>query len=203
MEEIKLDKNKLNKSIDQAANLPEVPRDINGKIEIEAIAIGKNEKDNYIVPDEIMKTYYKELPNGTVNQSNTAWSYNGGLLNKADREVQRAGGKALQAKLEQRRTIQETVKYMLAQAAKIEDIEQYGLEAGATKQDALVAAMLMKAIERGDVQAGAFIRDTAGEKPTEKIAAEVETITAEDRKQIERILNRTKAQDIVVNGDQE
>ena len=60
---------------------------------------------------------------------------------------------------------------------------------------------LMKAIERGDVQAGAFIRDTAGEKPTEKISAEVETITPEDRKQIERILNRTKTQDIVVDGN--
>ncbi|WP_173431996.1 hypothetical protein [Sharpea azabuensis] len=200
MEDIKINNDKLNEAI-KRNDLPEVPRTIEGKIDLEAIAIGKNEKDNYIVPDEILKAYYKELPNGTTNETRSAWSYNGGLLNKADKEVQRAGGKALQAKIEQRRTIQETVKYMLAQAAKIEDIEQYGLEAGATKQDALVAAMLMKAIERGDVQAGAFIRDTAGEKPTEKIAAEVETITPEDRKQIERILNRTKTQDVVVDGN--
>ena len=84
-----------------------------------------------------------------------------------------------------------------------EDIEQYGLEAGATKQDALVASMLIKAIERGDVQAGAFIRDTAGEKPTDRISAEIETITAEDRAHIERILNRTKTQDIVSGNDPE
>jgi hypothetical protein len=81
---------------------------------------------------------------------------------------------------------------MLRKKASIEEIEQLGLEAGATKQDALIAAMLIRAIEQKDVQAGAFIRDTAGEKPTDKIAAEVETITPEDRRQIERILNRDK-----------
>lgn len=180
MEDIKINNEKLNEAIKEKS-LPEVPRTIEGKIDLEAISIGKNDKGNYIVPDEVMKAYYKELPNGTTNESNNSWSYNGGLLNKADREVQRAGGKALQAKIEQRRTIQETVKYMLAQAANIEDIEQYGLEAGATKQDALVASMLMKAIERGDVQAGAFIRDTAGEKPTENISASVQMIPDQEK----------------------
>jgi len=189
MEDVKLNIEKLNKSAD---DLPEVKRTVDGKIDLEAIAIGKNEKDNWIVPDEILKAYYKELPNGTTNESNNSWSYNGGLLNKADREVQIAGGKALQAKIEQRRTIQETTKILLAQKASIEEIEQYNLPEGATKQDAMMAAMMVQAIERGNIQAGIFIRDTAGEKPTEKIAAEVETITAEDRARIEKILNREK-----------
>jgi len=175
-----------------AADLPEVKRTPTGEIDLEAISTGKNDKGNYIVPDEILKAYYKELPNGTTNESNNSWAYNGGLLNKADREVQIAGGKALQAKIEQRRSIQETAKYLLAQKATKEQIEQLGLEAGATQQDAMIAAMLLQAIERGNVQAGTFIRDTAGEKPTEKIAAEVETITAEDRARIEKILNREK-----------
>ena len=203
MEEIKLDKNKLNKSIDQAANLPEVPRTIEGKIDLEAIAIGKNEKENFIVPDEILKAYYKELPNGTVNQSGTFTAYNKGLLRSLDNDIRRKGGEALQAELKQRRTIQETVKIMLAQKATPEELEAYNLPAGATKQDAMTAAMLARVIEQKDVAAFNSLRDTAGEKPTDRISAEVETITAEDRAHIERILNRTKAQDIVSGPDQE
>lgn len=195
MEDIKIDNDKLNKAIGN--DLPEVPRTIEGKIDLEAIAIGKNEKDNYIVPDEIMKAYYKELPNGTVNQSGTFTAYNKGLLRSLDNDIRRKGGEALQAELRQRRTIQETVKIMLAQKATPEEIEAYNLPDGATKQDAMTAAMLARVIEQKDVAAFNSLRDTAGEKPTEKIAAEVETITPEDRKQIERILNRTKAQDIV------
>jgi hypothetical protein len=196
MEDIKINNDKLNKAIEKK-DLPEVPRTIEGKIDLEAIAIGKNEKDNYIVPDEILKAYYKELPNGTTNESNNSWSYNGGLLNKADKEVQKMGAEALNAKNAQRRKLAETIDVFLKKKASIEEIEQLGLEDGATKQDALIAAMFTRAIEQKDVQAFNSLRDTAGEKPTEKIAAEVETITPEDRKQIERILNRTKTQDIV------
>lgn len=195
MEDIKIDNDKLNKAIGN--DLPEVPRTIEGKIDLEAIAIGKNEKDNYIVPDEIMKAYYKELPNGTVNQSGTYTAYNKGLLRSLDNDIRRKGGEALQAELRQRRTIQETVKIMLAQKATPEEIEAYNLPEGATKQDAMTAAMFARVIEQKDVAAFNSLRDTAGEKPTEKISAEVETITPEDRKQIERILNRTRTQDIV------
>ena len=202
MEDIKINNDKLNEAIKEKS-LPEVPRTIEGKIDLEAIAVGKNEKDNYIVPDEIMKAYYKELPSGTVNQSGTFTAYNKGLLRSLDNDIRRKGGEALQAEIKQRRKLSETIDSFLRKKASIEEIEQLGLEAGATKQDALIAAMFTRAIEQKDVQAFNSLRDTAGEKPTEKIAAEVETITPEDRKQIERILNRTKAQDIVVNGDQE
>jgi len=197
MEDIKIDESKLN--IDNG--LPNVPRLPDGKIDLDAVSLGKNEKDNYIVPDEIMQAYYKELPNGTVNESKTFTAYNGGLLKSLNDEIRRKGAEALNAERAQRRKMSETIDILLKKKATPEEIEQLGLEEGATKQDALMAAMLLKAIERGDVQAGAFIRDTAGEKPTEKIAAEVETITPEDRKQIERILNRTKTQDIVSNGN--
>ena len=53
------DKNKIKKLNIPAADLPEVPRDENGKIDLDKIAIGKNEKEKYIVPDEILKAYYK------------------------------------------------------------------------------------------------------------------------------------------------
>jgi hypothetical protein len=187
-----------------AADLPEVPRKEDGTIDLEAIATGKTEKDFYIVPDEIFNAYYKELPAGTINQSKTKRATaTGGYIGifggdpEADKAIQKKGAETLNAANAQRRKLSETIDIFLKKKASIEEVEQLGLEDGATKQDALIASMLMKAIERGDVQAGAFIRDTAGEKPTEKIAAEVETITPEDRKQIERILNRDKIQDIV------
>jgi hypothetical protein len=180
-----------------AADLPEVKRTATGEIDLEAIATGKTEKEKYIVPDEILKAYYKELPDGTTNESGTFQAWNKGLLQTLNDDIRRKGAEALNAERAQRRKLSETIDIFLKKKASIEEVEQLGLEDGATKQDALIASMLMKAIERGDVQAGAFIRDTAGEKPTEKIAAEVETITAEDRERIERILNRDKTQDIV------
>ena len=176
-------------------NLPDVPRKEDGSIDLEAISTGKNEKGFYIVPDEIMDKYYKELPDGTVNESNNKRAMKGGILkilSSEDKEIQKAGGEALQAMLKQRRSLQETVKVMLCQKASKEEIEEYNLPEGATKQDVMTAAMMIRAIDMKDVAAFNTLRDTAGEKPTEKIAAEVETITAEDRARIEKILNREK-----------
>lgn len=178
-----------------AADLPEVPRKEDNSIDLEAITIEIDEKNNKIIPDDIFDSYYRELPNGIINQSKTWRTANGGkikILTSEDREIQKAGGEALQATLKQRRSIQETVKIMLAQKATPEEIELYDLPEGATKQDAMTAAMLTRAIEQKDVAAFTSLRDTAGEKPTDKIAAEVETITAEDRERIERILKRDK-----------
>ena len=180
-----------------AADLPEVKRTVDGKIDLEAIKLGEDEKGRVIVPDEIIEAYYKELPDGTTNPTKDKWVYNAGILKKADREVQKMGAEALNAKNAQRRKLSETIDIFMKKKASIEEIEQLGLEEGATKQDALIAAMFTRAIEQKDVAAFTSLRDTAGEKPTEKIAAEVETITPEDRKQIERILNRDKTQDIV------
>lgn len=195
-----MEDNKIKKLNIPAADLPEVKRTVDGKIDLEAITIEIDEKNNKIIPDDIFDSYYRELPNGVINQSKTWRTASGGklkILSSDDIEIQRAGGEALQATLKQRRSIQETVKIMLAQKATAEEIEVYNLPEGATKQDAMTAAMLARAIEQKDVAAFTSLRDTAGEKPTEKIAAEVETITPEDRRQIERILNRDKAQDIV------
>ena len=177
-----------------AADLPEVKRTATGEIDMEAIAVGKNEKNNYIVPDEILKAYYKELPNGTTNESGTFQAWNKGLLQALNDDIRRKGAEALNAERAQRRKLSETIDIFLKKKASIEEIEQLGLEEGATKQDALIAAMFTRAIEQKDVAAFTSLRDTAGEKPTDKIAAEVETITAEDRERIERILNRSKAE---------
>jgi len=179
-----------------AADLPEVPRKEDGSIDLEAIATGKDEKNFYIVPDDLFEKYYKELPEGTTNQSGTYRAYNKGKLyrleNDNDEAIRRAkaGGEALQATLKARRKISETVQIMLAKRANKEDIERYQLETGATQQDVLVAAMLEKAIEGKDVQAFNSLRDTAGEKPATEVNATIEEITAEDRELLERVNNR-------------
>lgn len=180
-----------------AADLPEVPRTVDGKIDLEAISTGKTEKDFYIIPDEIFNAYYKELPAGTINQSKTKRATaTGGYIGifggdpEEDIEKQRKGREAQAAAYRQRRKLSETIDIFLKKKATPEEIEQLGLEEGATKQDAMIAAMMIRAIEQKDVAAFTSLRDTAGEKPTEKIAAEVETITAEDRERINRILNR-------------
>ena len=190
------DKTKIKKLNIPAADLPEVPRKEDGTIDLEAIKLGEDEKGRVIIPDEIIDVYYKELPDGVTNPNKDKWVYNAGLLKKADREVQKMGAEALNAKNAQRRRLSETIDIFLKKKASFEEIEQLGLEEGATKQDALIAAMFTRAIEQKDVAAFTSLRDTAGEKPTDKIAAEIETITAEDRERIERILNRTKTQDI-------
>ena len=54
-----------------AADLPEVPRKEDGTIDLEAITIEIDEKNNKIIPDDIFDNYYRELPNGVINNSKT------------------------------------------------------------------------------------------------------------------------------------
>lgn len=197
MEDIKIDMEKLNKE------LPEIPRKEDGTIDIDAITLETDEKGNRIIEDNIFDNYYKELPNKIINKSKTWRTSNGGkikILNSNDIQIQRAGGYALQATLKQRRTFKDVIECMLAQKANKNAIEDLELGEDATNLDMIIASALRQA-ERGNTKAYEFLRDTIGEKPTEKISAEVETITAEDRAQIERILNRTKTQDIVDDAE--
>lgn len=194
-----MEDNKLKKLNIPAADLPEVPRKEDGTIDLDKIVIGKDEKDRLIVPDEIFDNFYKELPDGTTNKSKTFKAYNGGkikTLTSEDARIQRMGAIASNAKQAQRRSYAEAIDDLLRKKASKSAIEEYELEPNATNLDMVLAAALRQA-ERGNIKATEFLRDTVGEKPVDKIAAEVETITAEDRERIERILNRDKTQDIV------
>jgi hypothetical protein len=179
------DKNKIKKLNIPAADLPEVPRKEDGTIDLEAIAIGKTEKDCFIVPDAVMEKYYKELPNGTMNESGTFTAWNKGLLKTLNDEIRRKGAEALNAERAQRRRLSETIDIFLQKKASAEEIEALGLEAGATKQDAMIAAMMARAIEQKDVQAFNSLRDTAGEKPSENINANINQVTPEQLELLE------------------
>lgn len=192
---ISLDNDKLNRAIEEnktPADNEEIPRLEDGTIDIEAISTGKDDKGNYIVPDELFDKYYKELPRGTVNESKTYRAYNGGKvksLTSENRDIQVMGGKALQAKLKQRRTFAEAISTVLAQKPSQKVREELELDSTADNLDAVIAAMLKQA-QRGNVKAGDFLRDTVGEKPTDKLEASVETMTAEDREMMENVLKR-------------
>lgn len=179
-------KNNIKKLNNAAEDLPEVKRLPDGTIDIEAISTGKDEKENYIVPDQILEKYYKELPPGTTNESNNKWCYNGGLLNKITKEGQLAGNRALQSKYIQRRTFQEAINIMLTQKANKQAIEELELDDKADNLDLIIAAALKQA-KQGNVKAMDFIRDTAGEKPTEKIDASLSAMTPEQQKILEDI----------------
>ena len=179
-----------------AADLPEVPRTEDGKIDIEKIAIGKDEK-GHIIPDNIFDSYLKELPPGTTNESQTFRAYNGGKLARLENDPEEAskrgkvGGPASQDTQQTRRSIREILEELSKRTVTAEEAEEYSMEEGTSLLEAANLAQIRRAM-KGDTKAAEYIRDTLGEKPVDKIAAEVETITPEDRQRIERILNRDK-----------
>ena len=190
-------KTKLNKF---AADLPEVPRKEDGTIDLEKIAISKDDKDNYIVPDIIFDTYFRELQKGTKNASGTWRAANNGKIKilggdpVADKEIHKAGGEAIQATLKQRRTCREILEEIARKAADAETIERLGLEQGTSNLEALNYAQYKKA-QQGDTKAAEFVRDTMGEKPTEKLDASITALTAEDKELIANVERRLSAAD--------
>ncbi len=182
-------KNNIEKLNNAAESLPEVPRDPEGKIIIDQIVTGINEKGKRIIPDKILDSYYKELPDDLVNESGTKRTFKGGILkilSAEDKDIQYQGGKALQATLKQRRTFQEAISTVLAQKARKKHIEELGLDDKADNLDMIIASMLDQ-VAKGNVKAAEFIEYGAGEKPTEKIDASLSAMTPEQQKILEDI----------------
>lgn len=194
-----MEDNKIKKLNIPAADLPEVPRTEDGKIDIEKIAIGKDAK-GYIIPDNIFDSYLKELPPGTTNESQTYRAYNGGKLARLENDPEEAskrgtaGANASNTTQAARRSIKEILEELSKRTVTAEEAEEYSMEEGTSLLEAANLAQIRRAM-KGDTKAAEYIRDTLGEKPVDKIAAEVETITAEDRERIERILHRDNRTD--------
>ena len=174
------------------ADLPEVPRDQAGKIIIEQIATGKDEKGRWIVPDNIFDMFYTELPEGTGNESKTFKAYNGGKLKSLTSEdayIQRMGAIASNAKQAQRRSIREILEDLSKKTVTAAEAEEYGLKEGTTLLEAANLAQIRRAM-KGDTKAAEYVRDTLGEKPSEKISAEITALTPEDKEMIQRVQAR-------------
>jgi len=173
----------------------DIPRLDNGTIDIEAVAIGKDDKGRYTVPDDIFDKYLKELPEGTQNESKTYRAFNHGKLTQLNNDPEeasrrgRAGAIASNATQAARRTFKEVIEEMLCSKASKSAIEDLNLKADATNLEMIIASAARQA-ERGNVKAMDFLRDTIGQKPSDRLEATVENLTAEDREMLENIKNR-------------
>lgn len=189
---------KKNVQLNNSNNLPEVPRDENGKIDLEAITIEIDKDNNKIIPDDIFDAYFRELPVKVINKSKT-WrtTSSGGKLKILggdpvnDRAIHKLGGEAIQATLKQRRTCKEILEDLARMPADSETLERLGLSEGTNNLEAATFAQYRKA-QQGDTKAMEYIRDTVGEKPTENINATVESITPEDKALLDRVAARLK-----------
>lgn len=145
------------------------------------------EKERYIVPDDIFEEYKKELPNGTINESRSFIASCGGTLKilgsdpERDLEIRRAGREAQAATLRQRRTFKEQADILLAQVDK---------NTGKTGIENITVAMYERALA-GDVKAYTALRDTAGEKPADTVDLNANVMTEADQALIEKLKNRT------------
>lgn len=184
-----------NESIEESAPVDDIPRNEDGTINIDLITLGKTEKGYHIIEDNIFNEYYKELPAGTVNKSGTWRAANNGKIKifggnpEEDKAIHIKGAATSNAAQAQRRTFRDTINYMLKQKANKRTIEDLGLTDGATNLDAVIAAAFMQA-NKGNVKAMDFLRDTVGEKPSDRLEATVENLTPEDRQMLENIKNR-------------
>ena len=179
--------------LDEIENLP---RDEKGKVIIDSITLGKTPRGNETVRDDIFDAYYRILPDKVENKSHTWRTVStGGKIKilgndpETDRAIHKAGADKVNATKAQQKTFKQAIEEILAKPAKFKDIEELELVQGATNLDVIMAAALRQAA-KGNVKAMDFLRDTIGQKPSERLEATVENLTAEDRELIENVKNR-------------
>ena len=97
----------------------------------------------------------------------------------------RKGGKKSGEVRRQKKTMREILDYLLEKELTSKNGEK------ATTLEAMMTAMIKQGLN-GNVKAVEFIRDTTGQKPTEKVEATNATITVTDEKTIESVMNKLK-----------
>lgn len=95
------------------------------------------------------------------------------------------GGKKKAENMAKRKTMREMLDYLLEKELTSKNGEK------ATTLEAMMTAMIKQGLN-GNVKAVEFIRDTTGQKPTEKVEATNATITVTDEKTIESVMNKLK-----------
>lgn len=144
------------------------------------------EREYYIVPDDLFEEHLKELPAGTYNKSMTYRAYNGGKLYQLNQDPEEAarrgriGAEASNATQAARRSFKDQIDIILANLDK--NTEKTGVES-------VVVSMYERALA-GDVKAATFLRDTAGEKPAEALDLNANVMTEADQALIEKLKSR-------------
>ena len=86
---------------------------------------------------------------------------------------------------QKKKTMREMLDYLLEKELTNKNGEK------ATTLEAMMASMIKQSIS-GNVRACEFIRDTIGQKPTEKVEATNANISVTDNKVIESVMNKLK-----------
>lgn len=86
---------------------------------------------------------------------------------------------------QKKKTMREMLDYLLEKELTNKNGEK------ATTLEAMMTAMIKQGLN-GNVKAVEFIRDTTGQKPTEKVEATNANITVTDEKTIESVMNKLK-----------
>ena len=140
----------------------------------------------YILPDDFFEEHIKEIPIGSINESRTRVATKGGVLKllgadpERDKEIQRAGAEALNAKNAQRKKMSEILIELLNKPVE-------------GSEDSQQVQMCQAQIDRanlGDTKAFLAIRDTIGEKPAETIDLSADITTEADRALMEKLKAR-------------
>lgn len=103
---------------------------------------------------------------------------------EAKKNGRKGGIKSGEAK-RRRKTMREMLDYLLEKELTNKNGEK------ATTLEAMMTSMIKQGLN-GNVKAVEFIRDTTGQKPTEKVEATNATITVTDEKTIESVMNKLK-----------
>lgn len=97
-------------------------------------------------------------------------------------EIARKGAMACNIKKKEKKTMKETVDYIMSKMTKNDDGEEI------TIQEAIIVSMALSAMD-GNVKAATFLRDTKGEKPIEKVEFKP---TEESIKEVEKLIEDGK-----------
>lgn len=154
------------------------------RVLIDVSSYPKDEKGHAIVPDDFFDEHLKELPDMTKSQNGRIAHYGGVLIPlgadpNRDKEIHKAGGEALQAKLKQRQSFSDMFDVLLRKKD----------ENGITYQEKIALAMMDKA-STGDTKAAVFVRDTSGEMPVSKQMITADVTTEADRALMEKLSRR-------------
>lgn len=122
------------------------------------------------------------------------------LTQEEQRQIARAGGKASGEARRKKKELRERCKVLLEMMPNKELIvKSLGKDAelpeGADNYDLMMAKMIQVAMLEGNVKAAEFVRDSAGDKPTEKSEVNASVMTAKDLEILQNVNSRLSAAD--------